>query len=310
MRRSESYMKIAAAVLSAVMAVLFLVIVLPDVSRAYISNILLHYPGIDKLVHFVEFLLIMCMTYLFLSLRMFAFPRNKKVGISLLFSLSISVIDEYHQLLIPKRSFEYADLLVNTAGILTGTIIILFKKIRLSVILPVLAVIVWVVSLVTSDSYRKMKHFNMGILYERENNYPDAMKHYLLALRSGNESPALYNNMAWINIEFLNGDPEVSLEYVKKALALNPDSADIIETYGWILYKLNQPGEAIIHLKKAQEINPDIYCVNYHLGASYFALGDYKSSLYYLNKQIELNAENRYASQSRELIERIEKEHI
>lgn len=73
---------------------------------------------------------------------------------------------------------------------------------------------------------------------------------------------------------------------------------------------MNKPDEAIIYLKKAEAINPEIYCVNYHLGASYFALDKYELSLHHLNKQIEMNSENRYASQSKEIIKKIKKGHI
>jgi VanZ family protein len=45
---------------------------------------------------------------------------------TLLFGLLLAAGDEYHQLLIPGRSFTYADMIANALGVVTGVLIALF----------------------------------------------------------------------------------------------------------------------------------------------------------------------------------------
>ena len=162
----------------------------------FLSDVLLNYPGMDKIIHFFEYLTLVMVIYLLLYILPLDILKKKRICIAVSSALCISFMDEFYQIYLPGRSFEYADLLINVVGIFTGIIFLYIKKIRLLVTLSLLTVVLSVVSFVTYDSYRKIKHFNLGILSERKKDFEDAMKHYLLAVKSGNESSSLYNQMA------------------------------------------------------------------------------------------------------------------
>ncbi len=85
---------------------------------------------LDYLIHFCEYGILAFMA--FLSSAGNGFRLNYKRLILITLSLCIfAVIDEYHQKLIPGRSFNVKDILSNISGILTALIfcIIVFRYI-------------------------------------------------------------------------------------------------------------------------------------------------------------------------------------
>lgn len=49
-----------------------------------------------------------------------------------------------------------------------------------------------------------------------------------------------------------------ALELIEKALELSPDDAQIIDSLGWVHYRLGNLDEALRHLKRAYDIKPDV----------------------------------------------------
>jgi len=66
---------------------------------------------------------------------------------------------------------------------------------------------------------------------------------------------------------------ERARELIEKALKLEPKNAAYLDSLGWVLYKLNQPQEALQYLLKAVELldEPDATVYD-HLGDLYAAL--------------------------------------
>ena len=44
--------------------------------------------------------------------------------------------------------------------------------------------------------------------------------------------------------------------YLDKAIAIKPNEPIIMDSYGWLLFKLNQPGEARHYLQRAYDLQP------------------------------------------------------
>jgi VanZ family protein len=77
---------------------------------------------LDYLIHFLEYGLLTGLSFLTFTGEKFAteIPQAVKIGLILLI---FATIDEFHQKLIPGRSFNPMDLYSNISGILSGIII-------------------------------------------------------------------------------------------------------------------------------------------------------------------------------------------
>jgi len=83
-------------------------------------------------------------------------------------------------------------------------------------------------------------------------------EYYREALRLEPEKPLRMNSLAWF---LINNDRNVNegLELVDKALNIEPDYWDFMNTKGWGLYKLGKYKEALEVLEKSIELNIPYY---------------------------------------------------
>jgi VanZ family protein len=75
----------------------------------------------DHILHWFQY---MTLAFLMVSWQYRRKPSSFKSVIfyTLLFGLFLAAADEYHQLLIPGRSFTYADMISNALGVITGVL--------------------------------------------------------------------------------------------------------------------------------------------------------------------------------------------
>ena len=66
---------------------------------------------------------------------------------------------------------------------------------------------------------------------------------------------------------------DLSLDYIERAIQQRPNDGYIIDSMGWVLYKLGRFEEAVIHLEKAVELVPGDPIINDHLGDAYWRVG-------------------------------------
>jgi tetratricopeptide (TPR) repeat protein len=64
-----------------------------------------------------------------------------------------------------------------------------------------------------------------------------------------------------------------ALGYIERALALKPDSPAVLDSMGWIQYRLGRPGEALRYLWRAMELLPDAEIAS-HLGEVLWVRGE------------------------------------
>ena len=80
---------------------------------------------LDHLFHWLQY---MALAFLMISWQ---YRKNPDIFRKILFCTlfigsSIAIGDEYHQLLIPGRTFTYADMISNVAGVITGVLVAAF----------------------------------------------------------------------------------------------------------------------------------------------------------------------------------------
>lgn len=281
------------------------VIILPDYNIEYLTLLFLTFPGIDKPIHYSEhiffFLIIYYFCYRILKLR----NRNISIGITLTICFIISFIDELHQINIAGRSFEYDDLIINIAGIFTGFIIINFRKLKSFASKFIILIPLSIALYLTYNSYHDQNHYKQGIIFEKEGKFQLAKEQYLKAIELGVNNPGIYNSLAWLELEFLNNDPESSYKLTQHAVSLSPNNADYLDTHGWALYHLKRYDEALIVFNKAYQLNPEIYCIHYHLGMTYSSIGDIDLARVHFSRQIESDRSERYTILSKMMVDKI-----
>ncbi|EAR11135.1 TPR repeat protein [Reinekea sp. MED297] len=81
-----------------------------------------------------------------------------------------------------------------------------------------------------------------------------AVNHYETALTFSPELVPALNNLAWLKRD---ADPERALSLAKKAANLAPESASVLDTYGWLLHLNGESEQAISVLDRALALEPD-----------------------------------------------------
>lgn len=111
-----------------------------------------------------------------------------------------------------------------------------------------------------------------GISYERLGSWDAAEADLMQALEYQPNHPLILNYLgyAWadqgINLK-------KSLNYIRRAAALHPTDGYIIDSLGWVLYRMGQYEDALPHLERAVELLPYDSVINDHLGDVYWKVG-------------------------------------
>lgn len=107
-----------------------------------------------------------------------------------------------------------------------------------------------------------MPYLLEGTALELQGDKAGAIKTYEAGLKLDNNNVLLLNNLA---LSYLNTGDRRALSHAETAYRLQPQSAAIVDTYGWVLYKSGEKQKAIEILEQAQKLAPDIKEIADHL---------------------------------------------
>jgi tetratricopeptide (TPR) repeat protein len=128
----------------------------------------------------------------------------------------------------------------------------------------------------------------LGMIYESEKNLDKAQEFYEKVLKINPNFPPAANNLAYLYAE-RGGNIDVALNLAQKAKEQAPDDPNISDTLGWIYYKKNVPGRAVVYLKEAAEKLPNQELIRYHLGMAYFKNGNRDLAIKELNQALKID---------------------
>jgi len=111
-------------------------------------------------------------------------------------------------------------------------------------------------------------HFKLATVYQQQNDNKQAEAHYNAILTEQPDNVLALNNLAFLYSQ--QNDPR-ALELAKKAYEKAPESAAILDTYGYILIKQGQPKEGLPILEKAAGLAPKANDIQFHLAEAYVA---------------------------------------
>ncbi len=111
-----------------------------------------------------------------------------------------------------------------------------------------------------------------GISYEQSDQWAKAEADLKQALTLEPDQPYVLNYLgySWAD-QGIHID--LALEYIKKAIELRPNDGYIIDSMGWVLYKLARYEEAVVFLEEAVAYLPGDPIINDHLGDAYWQVG-------------------------------------
>jgi tetratricopeptide (TPR) repeat protein len=115
-------------------------------------------------------------------------------------------------------------------------------------------------------------HYARGITYERQDMWPEAEADFRKALELNPEQPQVLNYLGYSLVEKKMKLDE-ALNMIERAVAARPDSGYIVDSLGWVLYRLGRYEEAVPHMERAAELMPIDPVLNDHLGDVYWAVG-------------------------------------
>jgi tetratricopeptide (TPR) repeat protein len=122
------------------------------------------------------------------------------------------------------------------------------------------------------DTNQWFVFYARAIAHERLDNWPEAETDFRKALEINPGQPSVLNYLGYTMVEKqINLDE--ALEMIEEAVVAQPNSGHIVDSLGWVLYRLGRYDEAIGHMERAAELEPVDPVVNDHLGDVLWAVG-------------------------------------
>jgi len=106
--------------------------------------------------------------------------------------------------------------------------------------------------IILKDPLTPQEHVNLGVAYERQGDFDNAIKEYHLAAK---KSPQAYLYLG--NAYFQKKDWKKAEDYYQEGLRKDPDNADLYNNLAWLYYTRRESLDRAEKLaQKAIELNP------------------------------------------------------
>lgn len=115
-------------------------------------------------------------------------------------------------------------------------------------------------------------HYARGISHERLHNWEKAEADFRKALELNPDQPQVLNYLGYSLVE-KQVKLDEALAMIQRAVAARPDSGYIVDSLGWVLFRLGRYDEAVEPMERAVALMPVDPVVNDHLGDVYWAVG-------------------------------------
>ena len=111
-----------------------------------------------------------------------------------------------------------------------------------------------------------------GIALERSRNWDRAEKDFLKALELNPNQPYVQNYLGYSWVEKRKNLGRAR-QLIENAVAQRRNDGYIVDSMGWVLYRLGEYDKAVPHLERAVQIRPHDPIINNHLGDAYWRVG-------------------------------------
>ena len=124
----------------------------------------------------------------------------------------------------------------------------------------------------TTPDDREFPLFLLGSVFERQKKYDRAEEQFKKVLAVNPLNAAAANYMGYMLAD-RGVRLEESVQYIKKALELEPNNGAYLDSLGWAYFKMRRFDEAETYLEKAARLIPSDPTIREHLGRVYLQLG-------------------------------------
>lgn len=132
----------------------------------------------------------------------------------------------------------------------------------------------------------------------------DATAAYERMLETRKQDPVVLNNLAWLYFE---RQDQRGLALARQAYELAPRQAQIVDTYGWILFQQGQREQGLETLKKAAELAPDDADIAFHVTSALAASGQPTQALTQLRALLGAHKQFTLRKQAEALLAQLDK---
>ncbi|UHQ24348.1 tetratricopeptide repeat protein [Lysobacter sp. 5GHs7-4] len=130
-----------------------------------------------------------------------------------------------------------------------------------------------------------------ALSYERRDDIPRAEADFRRILVAEPDSVAALNALGYTLADRTTRYQE-ALELIQRARTAEPDNAAIIDSYGWVLYRLGRNEEALVELRRALTLQKDPEIAS-HLAEVLWAVGKKDEARKYFEQARKLDPDNR-----------------
>lgn len=129
-----------------------------------------------------------------------------------------------------------------------------------------------------------------GICYEQTDRWEEAESDFRAALDLSPDQPNVLNYLGYSLVE-QNRNLDEALDMIQRAVAARPDSGYIVDSLGWVFYRLGRFEEAVAPMERAVELMPNDPIINDHLGDVYWMVGRYREAEFQWSRALSFNPE-------------------
>ena len=125
---------------------------------------------------------------------------------------------------------------------------------------------------------------------ERNGDWDQAELDFLQALRLQPDQPLVLNYLGYSWVEQGTKLAEAK-SMIQRAVEQRPNDGYIVDSLGWVLYRLQEFEAALVHLERAVELRPDDPVINDHYGDALWAMGRHSEAKFQWLRALSLDPE-------------------
>ncbi|KAF1013896.1 MAG: Beta-barrel assembly-enhancing protease [Stenotrophomonas maltophilia] len=137
-----------------------------------------------------------------------------------------------------------------------------------------------------------------GLAWERRDNISRAEADLCKILVTEPENVAALNALGYTLADRTTRYQE-ALELIDRARVAEPDNAAILDSYGWVLYRLGRNEDALVQLRRAWTLAKDAE-IAAHVGEVLWVLGKHDEARHFFDEAAKLEPDNRALQRARE----------
>jgi len=134
--------------------------------------------------------------------------------------------------------------------------------------------------------------FRIGVLYDALGKRAESIERMKNVIAINPRDAQALNFIGYTYAE-MGINLEEALSYVRKAVEIRPNDGFILDSLGWVYFKLKRYDEAVRFLEEAVALVPDDSTIAEHLGDVYLSRREYKKALTNYRKALEIDPDRK-----------------